>query len=143
MVLKLRRLWNRWRPSDSLFLLFLCVVSGLTQVLGIQESEAVTDIATVLVFTIWSYLLLLGSVVSITGLIMYKYNHRFKGLLIESAGRWMLAPVTLAYAFAVMYLSHNFLNVILLVGFSAACFGRIGEINDRIREWKALAHGGN
>lgn len=137
------RLWKYWKPTDSIFLLFLCVISGLTQVLGLDESTAVRELVPKYVFFAWSIILLLGAVIALLGNFMYHKNHLPKGLLVEVAGRWMLAPTTLAYAGAVYYYTHNLLNVILLLGFSFACFGRIGEVADKIADWKELAHYGD
>lgn len=136
-----RRWWRKWKPTDTLFLLAFCVVSALSQIFQPPSIQALLP-SWMIYF--WSGILLIGALTSTVGHVWSKANPlSLKGLLVEVAGRWMLAPTTLAYASAVLYYSHALLNAIILVSFSLTCFSRIEDINDKVRAWEKVANGLN
>ena len=122
-------------PPDTVFLMLLCLLSGLTQLLG---NATVENLVPASILQAWASLLLLGSLVTLAGIFI---KAQPKGMLIEQAGRHMLWPASFAYAVAIWYYNHDRLSVFLVVAFGVTCVVRILYIRRLINEWKGiLAH---
>lgn len=122
------------RPSDTLFLMGLCFVTAITQLLGYKESPAVDSLVPDWGFALWAITLAAGSGLALLGL----YWEYPTGLHIELAGRWMLWPSCLAYGIASYAYDQRPLNTFLLLAFGFTCIRRIRAIRERVREWEEV-----
>lgn len=129
--------FHKDKPADTIFLMFLCLLSGVTQLFGYSETPAVTTLVPEWAYYFWAVILFLGSGISLAG-VLWEYP---KGLAIEIAGRWMLWPSCVAYAGASLFYDHRIMSALLLCAFAWTCYARIRDVNDRIKRWEALANG--
>lgn len=120
-----------FKPSDSIFLLVLCFLSGFAQLLG--KNAALTDLLPTWVRIMWNVVLIAGSGTCLLGIL---WSRQPAGILIELAGRWMLWPPTLAYGVAVVWYNHNWLTAVFVWGFALTCILRARFIERVIQRWR-------
>jgi hypothetical protein len=87
---------NRWEyflslPSDSVFLMLLCLSSGTVQLSNLPLSAVVDDLVGPLLEFVWALTLVAGSALTIWGLLKRPPG----GFDIEAGGRWMLGGSSL------------------------------------------------
>lgn len=119
-------------PPDTIFLLFLCVVSGLTQLT--HPGYALPTLPLWVSYG-WSILLTIGSVVALVGIF---WRDRPVGFLIEEAGRHMLWPACLAYALFLATFGKFGMSPILVVAFGVTCLFRALYLKRVYNDWREL-----
>lgn len=137
------KIWlNPWivrYPPDTLFLMGLCVLSGITQLLTPQNLLVNVPFY---VSVAWSVLLTLGSATTLAGIF---WKNLPVGSLIEGAGRSMLWPASFAYGLVLIY-DGDVRTAILTLAFGIICLFRALYIKKVYAEWRGLmenVHGSN
>lgn len=119
-------------PPDTLFLLFLCVVSGITQLLN--PGDALPTLPNWLSIS-WSVTLTFGSVTSLVGIF---WKDRPVGFLIEESGRHMLWPACFAYALFLATFGKFGMSPVLVVAFGVTCLFRALYLKRVYNDWREL-----
>jgi hypothetical protein len=117
---------NRWEyfvslPSDSLFLMFLCLASGIVQLSQYILSEVVDNLVPLWISLPWATFLILGAGITMYGLL----KRPPVGFAIEEPGRILLGAMSIAYSMAVVWATGPTLAAIFTLGFGLSCFHRI------------------
>jgi hypothetical protein len=119
-------------PPDTVFLMFICVSTGVVQLFIARE---VLTRMPLWIFIGWSILLILGGGTSLVGIL---WPNPPVGFLIEGAGRSMLWPASLAYAFLLFRYDHDWYGGGLVVIFALVCYSRSLYVRFVYTEWQSL-----
>jgi len=121
------------RHPDAVFLLSLCLFSGVLQLSPAARSSSISDLLPFWLTAAWGVLLVVGATVTLTGVF---WRNRVTGLLLEAAGRVMFAPAALIYGGAVIAAAgwSGVLAAAPFFGFAASSGWRIRQILTAIRE---------
>jgi hypothetical protein len=117
---------NRWEyfvslPSDSLFLMFLCITSGAVQLTNYVYSPVVEALVPLWVEIPWLLMLLFGSLITMIGLIKRPPG----GFNLETPGRYWLGAASVCYGIAVFASTGPTAAALFTFGFGLSCFHRI------------------
>lgn len=125
-------------PPDTVFLMTLCVSSGVLNFLEIIGKSPVDTKVHYWTAVAWAVVLTSGAMFALVGIY---WKNPITGLEIESAGRWMLGPTSLAYALALWGFQDLIIPALFVAAFGITCLFRIRDIRRILREWKAYASG--
>ena len=119
-------------PPDTLFLLFLCVVSGVAQL--VSPGELLSTLPK-WVSIGWSVILTTGSLTSLIGIF---WKDRPVGFQIEEAGRHMLWATCFAYALFLVGYGKFGMSPILVLAFGVTCLFRAIYLKKIYDDWQEL-----
>lgn len=118
------------RNPDTVFLIALCLVAGLSQVLSGTEPGTVDALVPTWMALTWGIALIVGATLILVGVF---WPQQGTGQLIELVGRSIYGPAALAYAVAIYAAADKGFMVAALgaapfVGFAVACLVRVWQI---------------
>lgn len=121
------------RHPDTVFLLALCLFSGLLQLTSATRSSSIAALLPWWLTASWGVLLVVGAAVTLAGVF---WRQRVTGLLVEAAGRIMFAPAALIYAGAVVVAAGwgGLLAATPFIGFAVSSAWRIRQIMRAVGE---------
>jgi hypothetical protein len=119
-------------PPDAIFLMFICVSSGLVQLITVDEILLRMPLW---IFISWSVLLIAGAGTCLVGIV---WPNPPVGFLIEGAGRSMLWPASLAYALVLFRYEQDWYGGGLIVLFALVCYSRSLYVRFVYTEWMDL-----
>lgn len=121
------------RHPDTVFLLALCLFSGILQLLGGARSNSIATLLPFWLTASWAALLVIGAATTLAGVF---WRYRITGLLLELAGRVCFAPAALIYGGAVIVVAgpSGILAAGPFVGFAASSLWRVRQIHAAIGE---------
>lgn len=125
------------RHPFQTYLLALCVVSAVPQILGRRTATSIEALLPHWIATVWLYLLAVGALVALVGSRMPKSRYA-SALVIEQLGLYMVATPALIYAAAiVLYAGWGGIpaaSIVFAFGLSSLIRGRdIGRVLHRAR----------
>lgn len=124
------------RHPDTVFLLALCLFSGLLQLSGAPSNSIATLLPTWLTAS-WAALLIVGAATTLAGVF---WRNRVTGLLLELAGRVCFAPAALIYSGAVIVVTGitGVLAAAPFLGFAASSLWRVTQIHASVVELRSI-----
>lgn len=119
------------RNPDTIFLLGLLFAAGVGQLVSGAESGSVEALVPGWVLIGWSVTLTAGAGITLAGLL---WPRPITGLEVETVGRAMLGPSSLAYAFAVINAGggSGALVAAILLGLAVSSVWRIHQIRRQL-----------
>lgn len=118
----------KWTRSPlQIFLLILCVFSGLLIMTNHSESQVIHSMGEPW-STLWGAFLLLGSLIALLGIY---WKNQITGMLIERSGIVLLGGASLIWPILVLSKIGwaGIIAAIFTLGFSAACVWQVAYIN--------------
>lgn len=122
------------RHPFQLFLLALCIVSGLPTLLGANPGPAsIEALLPELMVRVWSFMLVVGAAISLIGAAL---KNRVNGILVEQVGLVMVGVAAVFYAFGIFIVigfQVGAISASIILGFGAACLYRWYQLQRYIK----------
>lgn len=126
------------KHPDTVFLLSLCLLAGIGQLITGDQPASVTETVAPWVGTMWGAFLTMGAITSVAG-VFWRGTVR-DGQMIELIGRMMFAPPALAYGLLIAATTSGTIGwaaAAPYLGFAASSLWRVGQI---VRELGGIRH---
>ena len=120
-------------PADprAVFVLALCVASGIPLVFGATDSESLEQVLPVWAVSVWGVLLVVGAVASLAGMA----RQTDMGIIVEQVGSVIVGAATAYYSAAMIVASGTFPpSIAIVLAWGLSCFWRWGQLQSLINQ---------